>query len=85
LLRGKIKKLFYRAILLMAKNKVNQDSIHFMLDSDECSNTLWYLMSDENASEEMHGNFSFIVIENNKKVSRTMETCELLCDEYIFE
>jgi len=70
---------------MSTKNKVNKDSIHFILDTVVGTNTLWYLMSDEHVSEEMHGNFSFIVIENNKKVLRQSDHSELVCEEYVSE
>ena len=70
---------------MSTKNKVNKDSIHFTLGTSVGRNTLWYLMSDEHVSEEMHGNFSFIVIENNKKVLRQSDHSELVSDEYLSE
>tara|TARA_B110000261_G_scaffold159160_1_gene196566 strand:- start:10336 stop:10554 length:219 start_codon:yes stop_codon:yes gene_type:complete len=70
---------------MSTKHKVNKDSIHFMLDTVLDTNALWYLMSDEHVSEEMHGNFSFIVIQNNKKVLRYSDHSELVCEEYLSE
>jgi hypothetical protein len=70
---------------MSTKNKVNKYSVHFTLDSVGCANTLWYLMTDELMTEEMHGNFSFIVIENNKKVLRQSSHSELVCDDYLSE
>lgn len=44
--------------------------------------SLWYKLSDDQMNEEVVGNFSFIVIENNLKVIHLSKGAELTFDEY---
>jgi hypothetical protein len=64
------------------KNNLHQGSSFNVHASSECENTLWYNLTDEQMAEEIVGKFSFIVIENNVKVTRLKKGAELTFEDY---
>jgi hypothetical protein len=70
-------------------SKGNKNQLHHLMNTnismDDRSSTLWYTLTDEQKTEESVGQFSFIVIENNLKVTQTKsKRTELSFDEYVF-
>lgn len=65
-----------------AKHILHQGSSFNINSPSECENTLWYNLTEEQMAEEIVGKFSFIVIENNVKVTRLKKGAELTFEDY---